>query len=77
MAISLPFRPPLQGPALSRRRVLALLGAGAAAGAVAACSGGSGSKGAAANGRIRLAMLQPPRSNLNPLSDDAFKLSRW
>lgn len=77
MAISLPFRPPLQGPALSRRRALALLGAGAAAGAVAACSGGSGSKGAAANGRIRLAMLQPPRSNLNPLSDDAFKLSRW
>ena len=22
-------------------------------------------------------MLQPPRSGLNPLSDDAFKLSRW
>ncbi|QCR38229.1 ABC transporter substrate-binding protein [Nissabacter sp. SGAir0207] len=28
-------------------------------------------------GRIRLAMLQPPRSGLTPLSDDAFKLSRW
>ncbi|MBP2170066.1 peptide/nickel transport system substrate-binding protein [Erwinia toletana] len=27
--------------------------------------------------RIRLAMLQPPRSALSPLSDDAFKLSRW
>lgn len=27
--------------------------------------------------RIRLAMLQPPRSGLTPLSDDAFKLSRW
>lgn len=26
---------------------------------------------------IRLAMLQPPRSGLTPLSDDAFKLSRW
>ncbi|MDX1357143.1 MAG: ABC transporter substrate-binding protein, partial [Halomonas venusta] len=25
--------------------------------------------------RIRLAMLQPPRSGLTPLSDDAFKLS--
>lgn len=28
-------------------------------------------------GRIKLAMLQPPRSGLSPLSDDAFKLSRW
>ena len=28
-------------------------------------------------GRIGLAMLQPPRSGLTPLSDDAFKLSRW
>ncbi|WP_435284109.1 ABC transporter substrate-binding protein [Streptomyces koelreuteriae] len=27
--------------------------------------------------RIRVAMLQPPRSGLSPLSDDAFKLSRW
>jgi peptide/nickel transport system substrate-binding protein len=29
------------------------------------------------NGRIKVAMLQPPRSGLSPLSDDAFKLSRW
>ncbi|WP_350238090.1 ABC transporter substrate-binding protein [Pectobacterium colocasium] len=29
------------------------------------------------DGRIKLAMLQPPRSGLTPLSDDAFKLSRW
>ena len=28
-------------------------------------------------GRITVAMLQPPRSGLSPLSDDAFKLSRW
>ncbi len=27
--------------------------------------------------RIRVAMLLPPRSGLSPLSDDAFKLSRW
>ena len=27
--------------------------------------------------RIKLAMLLPPRSGLTPLSDDAFKLSRW
>ncbi|MCZ2815911.1 ABC transporter substrate-binding protein [Modestobacter sp. VKM Ac-2984] len=31
----------------------------------------------AGGGRISLAMLQPPRSGLNPLTDDAFKLSRW
>lgn len=27
--------------------------------------------------RVSIAMLQPPRSGLSPLSDDAFKLSRW
>ncbi|MFE6526346.1 ABC transporter substrate-binding protein [Streptomyces sp. NPDC057794] len=31
----------------------------------------------AGGGRIRVAMMQPPRSGLSPLSDDAFKLSRW
>ncbi|WP_227875955.1 ABC transporter substrate-binding protein [Kushneria konosiri] len=31
----------------------------------------------AADDRVRVAMLQPPRSGLNPLTDDAFKLSRW
>ncbi|MFG2653344.1 ABC transporter substrate-binding protein [Streptomyces sp. NPDC048436] len=36
-------------------------------------SSGSGDGGK----RIRLAMMQPPRSGLSPLSDDAFKLSRW
>ncbi|MBS0848310.1 ABC transporter substrate-binding protein [Citrobacter sp. JGM124] len=29
------------------------------------------------DGRIKVAHLQPPRSGLTPLSDDAFKLSRW
>ncbi len=33
--------------------------------------------GASADARIKVAMLQPPRSGLTPLSDDAFKLSRW
>jgi peptide/nickel transport system substrate-binding protein len=32
---------------------------------------------ASSGGRIAVAMLQPPRSGLSPLSDDAFKLSRW
>lgn len=27
--------------------------------------------------RLTLAMMQPPRSALNPFTDDAFKLSRW
>lgn len=50
--------------------------------ALAACvpSGATeGDGGSTADGdeRIALAMLQPPRSGLSPLSDDAFKLSRW
>ncbi|MCL9775675.1 ABC transporter substrate-binding protein [Vibrio methylphosphonaticus] len=30
-----------------------------------------------AKSEIRVAMMQPPRTGLSPLSDDAFKLSRW
>ncbi|MDU0347898.1 ABC transporter substrate-binding protein [Actinomyces sp. MRS3W] len=66
-------------PALTRRSLLALLGVGTA-GALAACTSsrsGAETTGTPADSRIRLAMLQPPRSSLNPLSDDAFKLSRW
>ncbi|WP_316959257.1 ABC transporter substrate-binding protein [Streptomyces sp. TRM68367] len=42
-------------------------------------SGGeSAADGAGGDGkRVRIAMMQPPRSGLSPLSDDAFKLSRW
>ncbi|WP_062232365.1 ABC transporter substrate-binding protein [Aureimonas sp. N4] len=40
-------------------------------------SGAMAQEGATAGQRLRLAMLQPPRSGLNPLTDDAFKLSRW
>lgn len=29
------------------------------------------------DGRISVAHMQPPRSAMNPLSDDAFKLARW
>ncbi|MHC0432670.1 ABC transporter substrate-binding protein [Streptomyces sp. O3] len=38
---------------------------------------GSGSAEGSDGKRIRVAMMQPPRSGLSPLSDDAFKLSRW
>ena len=30
-----------------------------------------------ATSEINIAMMQPPRTGLSPLSDDAFKLSRW
>ncbi|WP_458779998.1 ABC transporter substrate-binding protein [Arthrobacter sp. D3-16] len=39
--------------------------------------GGQSAESGDGDGRIKLAMLQPPRSGLSPLSDDAFKLSRW
>lgn len=48
--------------------------------ALAGCfaSGATSSAVTASSGaRLSLAMLQPPRSGLSPLSDDAFKLSRW
>jgi len=41
-------------------------------------SDGGGASGAAgADGRVAVAHLLPPRSGLNPLTDDAFKLARW
>ncbi|WP_138444611.1 ABC transporter substrate-binding protein [Sinomonas susongensis] len=57
----------------------ALRAGGAALALAAAMSGCSPSAPSAEDdgGRIRLAMLQPPRSGLTPFSDDAFKLSRW
>ena len=44
------------------------------------CFAGAGAETAATaegDGRIKLAMMLPPRSALSPFSDDAFKLSRW
>ncbi|WP_245790723.1 ABC transporter substrate-binding protein [Streptomyces monashensis] len=50
-----------------------------AAPALSGCFASSATSGSAGGGdkRIRVAMMQPPRSGLSPLSDDAFKLSRW
>ncbi|MDT9680495.1 ABC transporter substrate-binding protein [Streptomyces sp. TRM76323] len=42
-----------------------------------AAPGGADDGGAGGGKRIRVAMMNPPRSGLSPLSDDAFKLSRW
>ena len=63
-----------------RRAAVALplalaLGLGACSSSDSDGANGAGNAGAAE--RVSIAMLQPPRSGLSPLSDDAFKLSRW
>ncbi|WP_171116561.1 MULTISPECIES: ABC transporter substrate-binding protein [Streptomyces] len=50
----------------------------AASALLTGCFATTGTDGDTAEGkRIRVAHMQPPRSGLSPLSDDAFKLSRW
>ncbi|GAA2446938.1 ABC transporter substrate-binding protein [Streptomyces glaucus] len=59
-------------------RFLPLSASAAALALLTGCFSATGSGDAGAEGgRIRVAMMQPPRSGLSPLSDDAFKLSRW
>ncbi|MFF4274836.1 ABC transporter substrate-binding protein [Streptomyces sp. NPDC001536] len=41
------------------------------------CFSGAATEGEGDGQRVRVAMMLPPRSGLSPLSDDAFKLSRW
>lgn len=56
----------------------AILLSTAMAAALSACfAQGNASSAGSTDSRIKVAMLQPPRSGLTPLSDDAFKLSRW
>lgn len=68
---------------MPRRRAKTLLSVLCATALTASLSGcfsasnASDPAAAGAGGRIKVAMLQPPRSGLTPLSDDAFKLSRW
>ncbi|WP_028473276.1 ABC transporter substrate-binding protein [Nocardioides alkalitolerans] len=59
----------------TRRHLLAGVSALVLASTTACVGGGADSTDAA--DRIDLAMLQPPRSGMSPLSDDAFKLARW
>ncbi|MFF9473450.1 ABC transporter substrate-binding protein [Streptomyces roseolus] len=72
---------PSEKPRRTRRGVTALLSAVTATALLGGCfAGGGGRAGGGSgsdDGRIRVAMMQPPRSGLSPLSDDAFKLSRW
>ena len=65
---------PTTVPCVTRRQLLAVLGAGAGAAALAACTRDSSSGG---GGRIRLAMFHAPEGNLNPLTNDGLKLTRW
>lgn len=60
-----------------RHRPLSVLAAATACALLGGCFAGDGAAGTSEDGRIRVAMMQPPRSGLSPLSDDAFKLSRW
>lgn len=61
------------GLALTAAAALALTGCFSAG--PSANAGGTTS--ASEGKRVSIAMMQPPRSGLTPLSDDAFKLSRW
>ncbi|WP_328874024.1 ABC transporter substrate-binding protein [Streptomyces sp. NBC_00287] len=59
-------------------RLLSLTAVSAASALLTGCFASSDSSEASAEGkRIRVAHMQPPRSALSPLTDDAFKLSRW
>ncbi|GAA3994158.1 ABC transporter substrate-binding protein [Streptomyces marokkonensis] len=58
-------------------RLLPLPAALAASALLTGCFASTEATGADAGERISVAMMQPPRSGLSPLSDDAFKLSRW
>ena len=61
-----------------RRRAAVALPLALALGLSACSSSDSGAAGSTDSAeRVSIAMLQPPRSGLSPLSDDAFKLSRW
>ncbi|SHH92692.1 ABC transporter substrate-binding protein [Streptomyces sp. 3214.6] len=62
---------------LPARRLLPVTALTAASALLTGCFSGTPAEGAGDGRRIRLAMMQPPRSGLSPLSDDAFKLSRW
>jgi peptide/nickel transport system substrate-binding protein len=54
-----------------------LFSAALASALLTGCFSGASAEGDGDGKRVRLAMMQPPRSALSPLSDDAFKLSRW
>ncbi|MFF6784430.1 ABC transporter substrate-binding protein [Streptomyces sp. NPDC012510] len=59
-------------------RFVPLTAVTAASALLTGCFASTGAEETGSEGkRIRIAMMLPPRSGLSPLSDDAFKLSRW
>lgn len=63
---------------LPARRLLPVTALTAASALLTGCfSGGESAADGGDGKRVRVAMMLPPRSGLSPLSDDAFKLSRW
>ncbi|MFI5552531.1 ABC transporter substrate-binding protein [Streptomyces sp. NPDC051738] len=64
---------------LPARRLLPVTAVTAASALLTGCFAGAESSADSGAGgkRIRVAHMLPPRSGLSPLSDDAFKLSRW
>lgn len=60
-------------------RLLPVSAVAAACSLLTGCFSGAASDSSANGGekRVRVAHMQPPRSGLSPLTDDAFKLSRW
>ncbi|NKE57412.1 ABC transporter substrate-binding protein [Lentzea sp. PSKA42] len=63
---------------MHRRAPLVAVGLTAVSALLAGCfASGAQTTGTSGGGRIKLAMMLPPRSGLTPFSDDAFKLSRW
>ncbi len=76
-----PSAPPAGTQTPARPKAARLLGATVAGiltvPLLAGCFSSPASSSAEGGDRLSIAMLQPPRSGLNPLSDDAFKLSRW
>jgi peptide/nickel transport system substrate-binding protein len=61
----------------STRRTASAIVLATALTALSGCFSGAQDSGSAADDRISVAMLLPPRSGLSPFSDDAFKLARW
>ncbi|MDT7843534.1 ABC transporter substrate-binding protein [Streptomyces justiciae] len=62
---------------LPARRLLPVTALTATSALLTGCFSGADSAAEGDGKRVRVAMMQPPRSGLSPLSDDAFKLSRW
>ncbi|MEU8679249.1 ABC transporter substrate-binding protein [Streptomyces sp. NPDC048560] len=67
----------LENSRISRRGLLSTIGPSTAAVLLTGCFAAAGPSPDGGEARVRVAMMQPPRAGLSPLTDDAFKLSRW